>query len=69
MMNKTLETDRLLLLPLDNDRDNQTFMTMLRVDGISRDFAGVDFMGDNPLKLGEYFDCPESCYYTIIPQG
>ena len=44
-------------------------MTMLRVDGDSRDFFGVDLTEDNLLTLGEYFDCPESCYYTIFRKG
>lgn len=40
---KDLETDRLFLLPGRDDRDNESFLRMLREEGNFRDFCGVDF--------------------------
>lgn len=40
---KKIETERLLLIPGSNARDDAHFIHMLRNDGDFRDFCGIEF--------------------------
>ena len=58
-----IETERLLLVPGNNARDNVSFTHMLRKDGDFREFCGIEF--------SDYFEHTghEECIYSIFPKG
>lgn len=62
---KELETERLLLNPGSNRRDNAPFIRMLTDDGDFRDFSGVDPTETNIMMFENYFE-KDSCYYAIF---
>lgn len=63
---KTLETERLILLPGNNERDNDAFLKMLREDGDFRIFCGVDFSEENLTNFKDYFQHEFNCIFSIF---
>lgn len=66
-----LETERLMLIPGSNIRDNEPFIHMLRNDGNFRDFCGIEFSEKYLAEFGDYFERTghEECIYSIYPKG
>lgn len=62
---KPFETKNLILLPSNNLRDNASFLKMLKADGDFRNFCGVEYSEAALSLLENYFDKPETCYYSI----
>lgn len=60
------ETDRLILRPGNNQRDNDVFMKMLRQEGDFRVFAGVDLTEKNILMFTDYFESKNFCCYAVF---
>ncbi len=65
-MGEKITTERLILLPSRNDRDNAVFLKMLREDGDFRMFCGVDFSEENLLNFNNYFEHKETCYFSVF---
>lgn len=65
-MDRQFMTERLLLLPGNNKRDNDTFLEMLRKDGDFRTFSGVEPTEKNILMFWDYLEINESCFYSIF---
>lgn len=61
-------TRRLILLPANNERDSDKFLTMLRDDGDFREFSGLDPTEKNIMVFKNYFDLRGRCYYAIYKQ-
>ena len=55
-INFPMETERLVLLPGENARDNTAFLQMLRADGDFRLFCGVDFSESNLAGFDGYLE-------------
>ena len=70
-MNKKIETERLLLIPGCNARDNVSFIHMLRNDGDFRDFCGIEFSEKYLAEFSDFFERTghEECIYSIFPKG
>lgn len=68
---KTLETKRLLLVPGNNARDDETFINMLRNDGNFRDFCGIEFSEKYLAEFRNYFERTghDECIYSIFLKG
>lgn len=66
-----IETERLLLIPGSNARDNVPFIQMLRNDGDFRDFCGIEFSEKYLAEFNNYFERigHEECIYSIFPKG
>lgn len=66
-----LETERLMLIPGSNIRDNEPFIHMLRNDGNFRDFCGIEFSEKYLTEFHDYFERTghEECIYSIYPKG
>lgn len=65
-MDRQFMTERLLLLPGNNKRDNDIFLEMLRKDGDFRAFSGVDPTEKYILMFRDYLEINESCFYSIF---
>lgn len=65
--NKKLETERLLLLPSINSRDNVPFMEMLRVDGDFHSFTGLEPTEDNINAFDGYLE--SGCLYSVFAKN
>ncbi len=67
---KKIETERLLLIPGSNARDDVPFIHMLRDDGNFRDFCGVEFSEKYLAEFRNYFERTghEECIYSIFPK-
>lgn len=67
----TIETERLLLIPGNNARDDEPFILMLRNDGNFRDFCGLDFSEKNLEDFRNYFERRGHgrCIYSIFPKN
>lgn len=65
-MNKELRTERLLLVPANNARDDAPFLDMLGKDGDFRLFSGVEMTEKNLLAFHNYFERKACCYYAIF---
>lgn len=63
-----IETDRLFLLPGQNDRDSAPFLHMLREDGNFKEFCGLDFLEKYLAGFASYFENTghEECIYSIF---
>lgn len=59
-------TEHLLLLPGNNQRDNDPFLEMLRKDGDFRIYSGVAPTEKNILAFQNYFEVSGSCFYAIF---
>lgn len=55
-INNPIETERLILLPGENERDNAAFLQMLRKGGDFRLFCGVDFSESNLMGFDGYLE-------------
>lgn len=68
---KKIETERLLLIPGNNARDDAHFIHMLRNDGDFRDFCGIEFSEKYLAEFKYYFERTghEECIYSIYPKG
>lgn len=66
IMDRQFLTKRLLLLPGNNGRDNDTLLEMLRKDRDFRNFSGVEPTEKNILMFKDYLEINESCFYTIF---
>ena len=68
---KKIETERLLLIPGSNARDDAHFIHMLRNDGDFRDFCGIEFSEKYLAEFKNYFERTghEECIYSIFPKG
>ena len=68
---KKIETERLLLIPGSNARDDERFIRMLRNDGDFRDFCGIEFSEKYLAEFKYYFERTghEECIYSIFPKG
>ena len=68
---KTIETERLLLIPGNNARDDAHFIHMLRNDGDFRGFCGIEFSEKYLAEFKNYFERTghEECIYSIFPKG
>lgn len=66
-----IETERLLLIPGSNVRDNVPFIHMLRNDGDFRAFCGIEFSEKYLADFCDYFERTghEECIYSIFPKG
>ena len=66
-----IETERLMLIPGSNVRDNVPFIHMLRSDGNFRDFCGIEFSEKYLAEFSDYFERTghEECIYSIYPKG
>lgn len=66
-----IETERLLLIPGSNARDDAHFIHMLRNDGDFRDFCGIEFSEKYLAEFKNYFERTghEECIYSIYPKG
>lgn len=65
-----METNRLYLRPADNDRDNATFMAILRSDGNFREFSGLDFTEKHLAGFDGYFKQKRgNCLYSIFDKN
>lgn len=66
-----LETERLMLTPGSNIRDNEPFIHMLRNDGNFREFCGMEFKEKYLAEFCDYFERTghEECIYSIYPKG
>lgn len=66
-----IETERLLLVPGSNARDNVSFIHMLRNDGDFRDFCGIEFSEKYLAEFSDYFERTghEESIYSIFPKG
>lgn len=66
-----IETERLLLIPGSNVRDNVPFIHMLRNDGDFRGFCGIEFSEKYLAEFNDYFERTghEECIYSIFPKG
>lgn len=58
------ETERLVLKPGDNERDNGPFLKMIREDGDFRDFCGLDFSESRLCAFYDYIGFES--YYSIF---
>ena len=67
----TIQTQRLLLIPGNNVRDDVPFIEMLRTDGNFRDFCGIEFEEKYLVRFRNYFERTgrEECVYSIFPKG
>lgn len=65
-MEKRLMTERLVLLPGNDKRDNIPFLEMLRGDGDFRIFCGVEPSEKNILAFENYFEKEGCCFYAIF---
>lgn len=65
-----IETERLLLVPGNNARDNVSFIHMLRNDGDFREFCGIEFNEKYLAEFNDYFERTghEECIYSIFPK-
>lgn len=65
-----IETERLLIIPGNNARDNEPFIHMLRNDGNFRDFSGLEFREKYLMEFFDYFERTghEECIYSIYPR-
>ena len=61
---KDIVTDNLILKPSRNDRDNISFLRMLKEDGDFRRFCGVDY-SDEHLKGFENYE-ENSCFFSMF---
>lgn len=68
-MRKELVTERLLLLPGNNERDNAPFLKMLREDGDFRMFCGVEPEEKNIMAFEDYFEKEGCCFYAVFPKN
>ncbi len=68
---KKIETERLLLVPGSNARDDAPFIHMLRTDGDFRDFCGIEFSEKYLAEFKNYFERTghEECIYSIFLKG
>lgn len=68
---KKIETERLLLVPGSNARDDAHFIQMLRNDGDFRNFCGFEFSEKYLAEFKNYFERTghEECIYSIFPKG
>ena len=66
-----IQTQRLLLIPGNNVRDDVPFIEMLRTDGNFRDFCGIEFEEKYLVRFRNYFERTgrEECVYSIFPKG
>ncbi len=66
-----IETDRLMLIPGSNARDDVPFIHMLRNDGNFLDFCGFEFSEKYLAEFKNYFERTghEECIYSIFPKG
>lgn len=66
-----IETERLMLIPGSNVRDNVPFIHMLRSDGNFCDFCGIEFSEKYLAEFSDYFERTghEECIYSIFPKG
>jgi len=53
---KKIETERLLLIPGSNARDDAHFIHMLRNDGDFRDFCGIEFSEKYLAEFKNYLE-------------
>lgn len=60
-----LETQRLIMLPGDDNRDNDKLLKMLREDGDFRMFSGVSFSEENLLYFKDYFQREFNCLFAL----
>lgn len=67
----TIETERLLLIPGNNARDDEPFILMLRNDGNFRDFCGIEFSEKYLADFKNYFERRGHgrCIYSIFPKN
>ena len=67
---KKIETERLLLIPGSNARDDAHFIHMLRNDGDFRDSCGIEFSEKYLAEFKNYFEHTghEECSYSIFPR-
>ena len=67
----TIETERLLLVPGNNARDDEPFILMLRNDGNFRDFCGIEFSEKYLADFRNYFERRGHgrCIYSIFPKN
>ena len=65
---KAIETERLLLLPGQNARDNKPFLRMLREDGDFYMFCGVKYSMRRLRKFADYFERTGhgECIYSLF---
>lgn len=56
LIEKHIETDRLILLPGKNARDNDAFLTMLKNDGDFQMFCGLPYNEQNLLDFDNYLE-------------
>lgn len=61
-----LETKRLILLPSENSRDNDSFLYMLRADGDFEQYCGVPFSEKNLKRFANYLEHRDTAYYSIF---
>ena len=65
-----IETERLKLIPGNNARDDEPFISMLRNDGNFRDFCGLKFSEKYLSGFRNYFEREDdSCYFSIYPKN
>lgn len=60
-----IETDRLLLMPGNNAKDNIPFLKMLREDGDFSIYCGLPFSKDYLFAFNNYFEKVNQCIYSI----
>lgn len=65
-MDRQFTTERLLLLPGNNERDNDSFIEMLRQDGDFEIFTGAEPTEKNIRMFHNYLECKGSCFYTVF---
>ena len=65
---KAIETERLLLLPGQNARDNKPFLRMLREDGDFYMFCGVKYSRRRLRRFADYFERTGhgECIYSLF---